>query len=122
MRLFFAIIIALNSAYVLTNGAEFSFSDTSHKFGDTREGVVLKHHFTFQNIGDTPLVINGYRVACSCTKVFYPEKPVAPGGTGIIKMEFDTNEKYGYQKRKIDILSNAKKMTLSFKVFVFPND
>ena len=123
MRLFFAIIIALSSAFILTNGAEFSFLETSVKFPDTKEGEVLKHTFTFRNTGDEPLLITGYKVACSCTQIEYPEAPIAPGKKAQIKMIFNTKGKYGFQKRKIELESNVKKKTLlSFKVFVIPSE
>lgn len=124
MRLFFAIIIAMNSAFVLTDGAEFSFLDRSHKFPDTKEGVLLEHDYTFTNTGDEPLIISEYKVACSCTKITYPEKPVMPGEKGNVHLTFDTNGKYGFQSRKVHITSNASKkpVVISFKVTVIPHN
>lgn len=123
MRLFFAIIIAMNSAFILTDGAEFSFLDSkSHKFDDTKEGVLLQHDYQFTNTGDEPLIISDYKVACSCTKLEFPKNPILPGQQASLKMTFDTTGKYGFQKRKIRLISNAKKTTeLMFKVTVIPN-
>ncbi|MCG8573574.1 MAG: DUF1573 domain-containing protein [Flavobacteriales bacterium] len=119
MRLFFAIIIALSSAFILTGGAEFSFKEVTHRFPDTKEGVLLEHDFTFTNKGDTPLIIQGYKVACSCTKLTFPQEPIAPGASEKLHLTFDTKGKYGYQHRKIEIESNTKKKTkIAFKVFV----
>ncbi len=124
MRLFFAIIIAMNSAFILTDGAEFSFLDpTNHKFEDTKEGVLLSHTFRFKNSGDEPLIISNYKVSCSCTKLTFPKQPVLPGQEAQLKLTFDTNGKYGFQKRKVNVVSNAKKqITLLFKVTVIPKD
>lgn len=123
MRLFFAIIIAMNSAFVLTDGAEFSFNDRSIKFPDTHEGIELSHDYPFTNTGDEPLIIEGYEVACSCTKITYPKKPIAPGEKGIVHLTFDTNGKYGFQSRKVHIKTNASKRptVISFKVTVIPH-
>lgn len=119
MRLFFAIIIALSSAFTFRGGAEFSFLDKNHDFTDTVEGVVLSHEYVFTNVGDAPLVVSGYNVACSCTSITFPEKPVMPGQKGNITLRFDTKGKIGFQSRKIEILSNAAhKVKLSFRVFV----
>lgn len=121
MRLFFAIIIAMNSAFVLTDGAEFSFiSKKSHKFPDTDEGKLLEHDFHFTNTGDEPLIISKYKVACSCTKITYPEDPILPGQKGTIHLSFDTDGKFGFQHRKIYITTNASKRptVISFKVTV----
>lgn len=125
MRLFFAIIIALSSAfaYPLGGGAEFFFSEKNHDFTDTKEGVVLHHDYTFTNSGDQPLLISDYTVACSCTKITFPKTPVNPGDTGKIHLEFDTTGKHGFQSRKIELISNSKKKArLSFRVFVLSAD
>lgn len=121
MRLFFAIIIALSSAFAFRGGAEFSFLNKNHDFTDTVEGTILTHDYSFTNTGTAPLVITGYNVACSCTSIVFPEKPIMPGQKGEISLRFDTKGKTGYQSRKIEILSNAvNKVKLSFRVFVLP--
>ena len=124
MRLFFAIIIALNSAFTLSSGAEFYFYKAKVKFPDTNEGVLIEHDYKFKNTGDQPLIINKYEVSCSCTKITYPKEPIMPGNEGLIHMTFDTNGKYGYQYRKINVYSNAsvKPEVISFKVTVIPKD
>ncbi len=122
MRLFFAIIIALNSAFIYPkiSGAEFYFLEKNHDFPDAREGEELTYDFEFTNTGDQPLVISGYEVACSCTSLYYPKEPIPPGVKSKVTLQFDTNGKYGFQSRKIMIQSNAKKkVNLSFRVFVY---
>ncbi len=122
MRLFFAIIIALSSAFTFRSGAEFYFYDTKHKFPDTNEGVLLEFDYKFKNVGDSPLLINDYKVACTCTQVNFPKEPIMSNQEGTIHVTFDTNGKYGFQSRKIEIYSNASKkpQILSFKVTVIP--
>ena len=124
MRLFFAIIIALNSAFVFLNGAEFYFLDgDTCRFPDTKEGVVLEHVFPFKNTGDEPLIISGYTVACSCTKITFPKDPVLPGKEGELRLTFDTEGKYGFQSRKVLLKTNTKKsIKLQFKVTVVPRE
>lgn len=114
----------MNSAFIFTDGAEFSFLDRSIRFPDTQAGVLLEHDFEFENTGDTPLVINGYDVACSCTKITFPKEPIAPGQKGTLHLTFDTNGKYGFQSRKVKINSNAKKeiTILQFRVNVIPHN
>lgn len=119
MRLFFAIIIALSSAFTFTGGAEFFIKSKNHDFTDTNEGVVLEHDYHFTNTGISPLIISDYKVACTCTKITFPKNPIAPKQSGTIHLSFDTQGKYGYQNRKIELISNAKKSVfLSFRVFV----
>lgn len=125
MKLFdFAIIIALSSAFTFTSEAEFFFKSTKHKFPDTKEGIILEHIYEFQNVGQSPLIISEYKVACSCTKIEFPQEPIAPQATGKINLKFNTEGKYGFQHRKIEIYSNASQspFILSFKVNVIPKD
>ena len=123
MRLFFAIIIiALSSAPGFGQVAEFSIKEPVHKFPKTREGEVLEHTFTIKNTGTAPLIITGYSVACSCTKVDFPKEPIAPGKTASIKVTFDSNGKAFYQDRVIILNTNTKRKSekLRFKVYVEP--
>lgn len=123
MRFLFVILLALNSAPGFGQQAEFFVEAPTHKFPKTKEGVQLKHEFIVVNKGSVPLVISGFEVACSCTKVTLPD-PIPPGGTANIIIEFDTNGKYYQQDRMILLKTNTKKGTekLRFKVFVVPKD
>jgi hypothetical protein len=123
MKLFFAIIIAMNTVSPIKGGAVFSFlNKTTYKFTDTQEGVLLTHVFKFKNIGYQPLAISDYKVACSCTKAKFSKEPILPGQESAIEVMFDTNGKFGYQDRILSIYSNAKKspIKLRIKVYVYP--
>jgi hypothetical protein len=125
MRLFFAIIIiALNSALGFCQEAEFSIDKSLHKFPNTKQGTVLAHNYKITNTGDKPLIISDYTVACTCTKVELPEKPIMPGETFALRVTFDTADKYYFQDRTITLLTNAKKkeQVIRFKVKVVPNE
>lgn len=123
MKLFFAItIIVLNSALGFGQVAEFQFKEATHRFPETKEGVLLEHYFTLENTGKTPLIFSDYKVECPCTKVILPKKPIAPGETYRLKVTFDTKGKYYYQDRIIYLKANTKKGThkIRIKVNVIP--
>lgn len=125
MKLYFAIIfIAMNSAIGLGQSAEFLFEGKkTMKWENTDEGVLLEHYFVFSNSGNQPLLIQDARVACPCTKVDFPKKPVLPGATDSIRVTFDTTDKYYYQDRIIELVSNTKKTEkLRLKVYVTPKE
>lgn len=125
MRLFFAIIlIALSSALGFGQVAEFSIDKSLHKFPDTRQGIVLTHDFKITNTGKVPLIISDFAVACTCTKVDLPKKPIGPGESFLLHVSFDTKDKYYFQDRTITLITNAKKKeaNIRFKVKVIPNE
>ena len=124
MKLFIAISIFLSSAICMGQVAEFSFLDkTTVKFDKTPEGELLKHYFVFTNTGDIPLTINDAKVTCSCTNVEFPTSPIPPNATDSIKVTFDTNGKFYYQDRVIELIANTKKnQKLKLKVYVIPKE
>ncbi len=122
MKLFFAIIIAISAVPSVKDGAVLSFYTHSYSFPDTNEGEILSTDFEFENTGTAPLLLTDYKVACSCTKAVLPKKPILPGEKGKVVVTFDTNDKYGYQNRVIEIVSNSVKKVgkLRIKVVVIP--
>jgi len=125
MRLFFAIIIiALNSALVFGQAAEFSINKAVYKFPKTIEGTLLKHTYVITNTGNAPLIISDYKVGCSCTKTTLPTKPILPGESFDLVVTFDTKGKYNFQDRIIYLKANTRKQThkVRFKVNVIPKD
>lgn len=118
------IIITFNSALGLSQVAEFNFlGNTTVKWDKTPEGEVLKHYFVYENTGDIPLIIEAANVACSCTKVTFPKQPISPGEKDSILVSFDTNNKFYYQNRSIELIANTKrKEKLKLKVYVIPKE
>ena len=117
-----SLMIILNSAFVLQQSAEFNFLKNTLKFPKTKEGEVLRFQFEFTNSGNAPLVISDIKptMVCPCTQVEYPQEPVMPGKSAMIKVSFDTKGKIGYQDRILEVYSNATKSPykLRFKVNV----
>lgn len=87
---------------------EIKFKETKHNFGFVHEGDTVKIDYELKNIGDKPLIISNYEVECGCTKMESVPNPIEPGQTYILKVTFDTHQKYDRQDRIIKIISNAK--------------
>lgn len=122
MRSVLILILVLNSAFLLSQEAEFFVKPASYKFPDAKEGDQLEYTFKVTNTGKKPLIISAYHVECTCTKVFLPKEPVMPGATAGIRVTFDSEGKSYYQDRIIYLDTNTKrkKEKLRFKVFVAP--
>ncbi|RFC55491.1 DUF1573 domain-containing protein [Brumimicrobium aurantiacum] len=118
------LLIFINSAIGLAQYAEFSFlNKTTHKWEKTKEGKQLTHYFVFKNSSEVPLIINDALVSCSCTSIDFPSDPILPNQKDSILVQFDTNQKYYLQDRKIKLIANTKKEEeLRIKVYVIPKD
>lgn len=86
---------------------EIKFKETKQNFGFVHEGDTVKLDYELKNIGKEALVITNYEVECGCTAVEKVMKPIFPGETYILKVTFDTHQKYDRQDRTIKIISNA---------------
>jgi len=119
MKIFLAILLFSFSVNGISQ-AKITFEEKTHKFPKTNEGVLLEHAYPFTNTGNEPLIIEGIKVTCTCTKFTYPKSPILPGKQGVIHVTFDTNNKYEWQNRTLVISSNAEKPTsiIRFKVMV----
>lgn len=120
MRLLVALLI-LSSAFGFSQTAELSFLESQYQFPDTTAGPTLKHDFYFVNKGNAPLVFSDYKVACSCTKVIFPNQPTLPNQKGKLTVTFDTKGKLYWQNRVIEIYSNAKKSIEKIRIKVYIN-
>lgn len=116
MRFLLITLFILNSALSFSQQAEFKFKSKVHRFGKIIEGEKISTNFTFTNVGEAPLIINDYDVACTCTKIEFPSKPIPPGESAEIIVNFDSTGKMGYQDRTIKLLSNAKDSPFELRI------
>ena len=65
------------------------FNTEKHDFGKIKQGVPVTFFFEIKNIGDKPLVVENASASCGCTVPEKPEKPINPGATGKIKVQFN---------------------------------
>ena len=106
--LFFIItLVSFNSCF-LAQEAKFSVDKAVYKFPKSKEGILLEHKFKVTNTGTVPLIISDYKVACECTKLILPTKPIRPGETVFIKVTFATTGKSYFQDRIIYLSTNTK--------------
>ncbi len=85
------------------------FKDTVHNFGNMHDGEVSTYDFIFENNGQSPLIISSAKGSCGCTVPDYPRKPVAPGETGVMNVQFDSKDKHGHVEKSVTITTNSKR-------------
>jgi len=85
------------------------FDSLSHDFGDVYRGQIVSHRFTFTNVGQGPLIIQGVHAACGCTAVEIEKgKKYLPGESGHIEVKLDTTHFMGPMVKTVTVLSNEK--------------
>src|SRR5690606_19258403 len=86
----------------------------------TQEGEIVPHSFKFTNTGNKELIIMDVKASCGCTVPSYSKDPIAPGKSGEINIEFNSQGKVGPNQKTITVVSNAipnkKELTFSINV------
>ncbi len=84
-----------------------TFSETEFNFGTVAEGEKVKHTYNFKNAGSEPLVLSNAVGSCGCTVPIWPREPIAPGASGEIVVEFNSQGKPGERDQKVTITANT---------------
>jgi hypothetical protein len=102
--------------------AVMEWEKTEHDFGTIKEGDVVEYTYKFRNTGDAPLIIQSAQPSCGCTVPDYSKNPVPPGGTGEVKVAFDSKGKPNMQNKTVNVTANTwpASTVLRFKTMVLP--
>ena len=71
-------------------GAEIEFERVVHDYGDVPYNGNGECEFRFTNTGDAPLLIQKPKSSCGCTIPSWPDKPIFPGESEVIKVTYRT--------------------------------
>ena len=71
--------------------------------------------FKFKNTGNEPLIITSAVGSCQCTVPTYSTEPIKPGGTGVIKVKYNT-QRVGNFEKTVTVVSNSKNATIILKI------
>ncbi len=82
------------------------FPETSHDFGQLKEGQIVDHVFKFYNKGSSVLKIGNIKTSCGCTAALVKSKELGPDREGELRVEFDSSGKSGKLSRSITVMSN----------------
>jgi hypothetical protein len=93
---------------VATELPSMEFAEELYDFGDIAQGDRVNYAFKFTNTGTADLVIASAKGSCGCTVPDWPKRPIAPGETSEIKVEFNSTGKKGKQHKKVTIVANTQ--------------
>ena len=90
------------------SGPEIEFEEIVHDYGDVPYNGNGECEFRFTNTGDAPLLIQKPKSSCGCTVPSWPDKPILPGESDVIKVTYRTN-RVGNFNKVVTVTSNAIK-------------
>lgn len=96
------------STDVVENPTEITFEMDSYNFGDINQGDTVSHDFKFTNTGSHDLIITGARGSCGCTVPVWPKRPIKPGESDVVKVQFNSKNKKGAQNKTVTVTANTK--------------
>lgn len=85
---------------------QIKFDEMIHDFGRVRSGAIMKHAFTFSNVGTADLIIDNVLPACGCTTITDFTRVIAPGGKASLTLEFNSFSLQGEQVKTMLVKSN----------------
>lgn len=87
-------------------GAEIKFEKVVHDYGDVPFNGNGECEFRFTNTGTEPLLVLKPKSSCGCTIPSWPQEPILPGESDIIKVTYRTNRP-GIINKTVTVTSNA---------------
>ena len=101
------------------------FAEGTFDFGKIIQGEKVAHKFTFTNEGKSNLIITSAKGSCGCTIAEPTKEPIAPGGTGVIDVVFDSNGKSGTINKSVSVITNCEPNTVFITIsgnVIVPDD
>lgn len=106
-----AVLAVAGIASAARKGAEgegaIKFAETVWDFGTIRNDRPAVHDFEFTNDGTGNIVIVECTAECGCTRPEWPEKPVAPGKKGKIKVSYNPVGRPGSFEKTVTVKYKA---------------
>lgn len=105
------------------NITTFTFDKLEHDFGNIKADTENATQFVVTNTGSKPLIIDDVKASCGCTTPQKPEKPIPPGKSDVIKVNFHPSaEQLNEIRKTITVAANTspRLSTVSVRAFVKP--
>ena len=109
-----------NNDYFFQNPTTIKFLSDEYNFDTIPVNKTIKRDIRYINTGKNPYFITDIKVSCGCTIPSYDNKPIAPGDTGSVKIEYNSAKKNGFNMNKLSLYGNTEpsERSVYFKVFV----
>jgi len=101
--LFLPVMLSAQITDVVKKKDRIAVKETSFDFGKIMQGKPVFHDFQVVNLDSAPLVIDNVQASCGCTTPEWSREPIAPGGTSIIKIGYNSAAP-GYFEKTITLM------------------
>jgi len=95
--------------------AMFSWTETTHDFGEIKKDLPVSYQFEFTNVGTGPLIIQDVKVGCGCTVADYSREPIPAGEKGFVKATYNA-QKIGVFTKTVQISANTDGAPVTLKL------
>lgn len=96
-----------DSASLVGQLGRLVFDDTLHDFGRIKAGEIVTTEFVMTNTGQQDIIIYEAKVGCGCTVPEYPDAPLKPGASQVLKVRFNSEGKTGYNDKTVLVQTNG---------------
>lgn len=109
-----------NNDFFFQNPTEIIFLQNEYDFDTIVADQVIKRTIKYINTGKNPYFITDIKVSCGCTVPSYDNRPIPPGDTGLVDIEYNSARKNGFNMNKLSLFGNTKptEKSVYFKIFV----
>lgn len=109
-----------NNDYFFQNPTTIQFLSDEYNFDTIPVNRTIVRSIQYVNTGKSPYFITDIKVSCGCTIPSYDNRPIAPGDTGTVKIEYNSAKKNGFNMNKLSLFGNTEptERAVYFKVFV----
>ena len=87
---------------------KITFEKDLHDFGEIIQGEKVNTEFKFTNTGKNDLLISDAYGSCGCTVPEWPKEPIAPGQSGVIKVQFNSANRSGLFNKTVTVVANTQ--------------
>ena len=101
-------LLSLESAGISeaeANEPRIQFAEYLYDFGESHQQTVISRDYSYQNIGNAPLVVKRVTSSCECVTSFAEAQTLMPGEKGTLKISYRPN-RGGFQTQEIEVYSN----------------
>lgn len=101
----------------IANRTSISFENLVYNFGKVRPNTDNNYKFKFTNSGKKPLIISNVKASCGCTTPYKPEKPILPGKTDVIEVNFHPKpSQVGEISKTITVEANIENKLIELQI------